>query len=251
MITTKIEEMCWPEIKEALEKGFDTIIVAVGSNEQHGPHLPTITDTMIGNYLVDGAVKKLGCALQGPTISIGCSDHHLTFPGTISISAETLKMIVHDYIRSVSKHNFKNLVFIPSHGGNFKPLEDAIVACEADYPKINILRYTNLQGFINQLYDLSEKEGILPSEAGAHAGENETSMMLQIADHLVNKSNFASGFTGKIGEKETETLFAKGMTALTKNGVLGDPAKASKDKGKRYLDGLIDFLVSELKIQLK
>ena len=147
MKTTKIVEMRWPEIKDAIEKGFDTIIVAVGSSEQHGPHLPTITDTMIGEYLIDGIVKKLGNALQGPTISIGCSDHHLTFPGTISLSAETLKLIIRDYIRSASKHNFKNIVFIPSHGGNFKPLAEAIELYKSEFSSINILSYTNLQEY--------------------------------------------------------------------------------------------------------
>ena len=80
----------------------------------------------------------------------------------------------------------------------------------------------------------------------AHGGENEASMMLALEPGLVKTDRFAPGYLGPLGEKEAELIFAKGMPALTSNGVLGDPRKASAAKGRAYLDGLADFIISEL-----
>jgi len=120
-MTNKIvlSEMSWVETKQALERGVNTIVFAVGSNEQHGPHLPACTDSLIGKALAYKVAKKLGKALQAPTINMGCSEHHMAFPGTISLKLETLTGLIRDYCVSLAKHGFKNIVILPSHGGNF------------------------------------------------------------------------------------------------------------------------------------
>ncbi|MDP9372969.1 MAG: creatininase family protein [Chloroflexota bacterium] len=81
----KLEELSWPEVREALDAGFTTVVVAAGSIEQHGPHLPLLTDTLIGDRLVAAIVARLDGALQGPTIPFGCSEHHMSFPGTLTL----------------------------------------------------------------------------------------------------------------------------------------------------------------------
>ncbi|MHA1531820.1 MAG: creatininase family protein, partial [Candidatus Heimdallarchaeota archaeon] len=185
MKTIRTEEMNWQDIQEAIQKGYKTLVVAVGSIEQHGPHLPTITDTLIGDSLVNEIVKKIGNALQGPTIRIGCSKHHLSFPGTITLSTETFKAVVSDYAESVAKHGFENLVFIPSHGGNFVPLEEAINDLKKKLTDVKIFGYTDLWRFFEILTNYSVEAGKTQEEAGAHAGENETSLMLALAEELV------------------------------------------------------------------
>ena len=89
--SVRMAEMTWPDIKSAIEQGYTTVVVAVGSTEQHGPHLPTMTDTRIGDELAHRVAMKLGHTLQAITITVGCSKHHLSFPGTISLRDETLR----------------------------------------------------------------------------------------------------------------------------------------------------------------
>ena len=75
--------MTSPDIKTAIEGGMNTVVFAVGSNEQHGPCLPVSTDSILGEDLAFLVTQKLGNAFKGPTINIGCSDHHMKFAGTI------------------------------------------------------------------------------------------------------------------------------------------------------------------------
>lgn len=88
----KLEEMTSPNIKAAIERGMDTVVFAVGSNEQHGPCLPVFTDAAVAEKLAYLVAQKLGNALKGPTITLGCSDHHMKFTGTIFYEKKPYKM---------------------------------------------------------------------------------------------------------------------------------------------------------------
>jgi len=114
----RMEEMNWPDVRAA--------VVAVGSTEQHGPHLPTMTDTRIGDAMAYRVALKLGGALQARTIPVGVSDHHLAFGATVSLKPETLMLIVRDYVDSLVRDGFRRIVFLPSHGGNFGTVARAV-----------------------------------------------------------------------------------------------------------------------------
>jgi len=247
MQTIKTIKMNWPDIKSAIDKGYNTIIIAVGAIEQHGPHLPTFTDTLIGENLVYRIAQKLGNCLQGPTITVGCSSHHLAFPGTVSIQKSTLKAIIHDYTDSLVMHGYKNIVFMPSHGGNFSTIAEAVEEAQKKHKTTNVVGYIDLMGFLKIINAVSEEAGISKEESGAHAGENETSLVLALAEDLVMKNRFEPGYVGKFGEEETKTIFAKGMKALTENGILGDPTRATKEHGEQYLKKIVDSLANEIK----
>ncbi|MBP1766651.1 MAG: crnA [Candidatus Aminicenantes bacterium] len=246
MKTIRMEEMTWPDIREAIERGFTTVVTAVGSTEQHGPHLPTMTDTRIGDAVANAVALKLGRALQARTIPFGCSDHHLAFGGTISMKPDTLRMIIRDYADSLVRDGFKRIVFLPSHGGNFAPVGQAIEEARRAHPGIEITGYTDLHGFVDVLYAASAEFGISQDESGAHSGENETSFMMALEGGLVAAERMVPGYLGPLGDAEITTIFEKGMPALTNIGVLGDPRRASAEKGRRYLERLADFLVKSL-----
>lgn len=246
MKTIRMEDMNWPDIKKALEEGFTTAVVAVGSTEQHGPYLPTKTDTLIGDEMARRVALKLGKALQAKTICIGCSEHHLAFPGTISLKAVTLKMIINDYTESLVQQGFKTIIYLPSHGGNFTAVQEAIEEQQKKYPQAKITGYTDLMKFVERLYDISAEFGIQKEEAGAHAGESETTLILALAGDLVKKDRFSAGYLGPLGEEELKVILEKGMPALTEIGVLGDPTKASAERGEAYLEKIAEFLVDEI-----
>jgi creatinine amidohydrolase len=251
MKTIKMEDMNWPDIQKAIDEGYRTVVVGVGSTEQHGPHLPTKTDTLIGDMLALRFAMNWGKALQAKTIPVGCSEHHLAFPGTISLKAVTLKAIIADYTDSLAKQGFHTIIFLPSHGGNFTAVKEAILEQQEKFPDLKIVGYTNLMGLMNCLFDVSAEFGITPEEAGAHAGENETSLILAFAEQLVIEDRFSPGYLGPLGEKEVKIILDKGMPVLTKNGVLGDPTKASAEKGAAYLEKTVNFLIGEINKQLE
>ncbi len=246
MKTIRLEEMNWPDIKTAIAGGMKTVLVAVGSTEQHGPHLPTMTDALIGDVVAERVAAKLGNALVGRTISVGCSEHHLAFPGTISLKSATLKMVINDYIDSLLRSGFKKIVFVPSHGGNFAPVRDAIDEARRRHPDADITGFTDLMRFIKIFYDASAEFGISEEESGGHAGESETSIMMALRGHLIPLDRLAPGYIGPAGERELKIIFEQGMPALTQNGILGDPRKATAEKGEAYLKKLVNCLVEEI-----
>jgi len=247
MKTVRMEDMNWPDIKEAIEKGYTTAVIGIGSTEQHGLHLPTKTDALIGDALAQGVAEKLGNALQAQTIRVGCSEHHLAFPGTISLRPETLKAMIYDYVSSLEKHGFKTIILLPSHGGNFSTVEEATEELKKKHTELEIIGYADLQGFIDFLFKISAEFGISAEEAGAHAGESETSLILFLEEELVKQDRFTPGYLGPLGKKEVNIVLEKGMPSLSENGILGDPTKATSDKGKVYLEKIIDFLLQEIK----
>jgi creatinine amidohydrolase len=246
MKTIRMEEMTYPSINAAIAQGYSVAVVGVGSIEQHGPHLPTMTDTRIAEEIANRVAMKLGNALQARTIPVGISDHHLAFGGTISIRSETLRMIIHDYINSLIKCGFKQIIFLPSHGGNFSTVEKAVKESQAEHQDVKIIGYTDLLGFAHFLNSISNEFGITDYESGAHAGENETSIMMTLENHLVLKEKFEHGYLGPTTENEVRIITEKGMPALTQNGIIGDPQKASAEHGEIYLQKLTEFLAKEI-----
>ncbi len=245
MKTIRLEEMTWPEIRDALDRGYTTVVMAVGSMEQHGPHLPTMTDTRIGDALAQAVALKMGKALQARTVPFGCSEHHLAFGGTISLKPDTLRLVLRDAIDSLVRDGFKRIILLPTHGGNFPYVRQAIEEARPVHPGIEITGYTDTLGFVGALFAASAEFGVGEEESGAHAGESETSLLMALEGQLVEADRLVPGYTGPTGEKELALILEKGMPALTSNGVLGDPRRASADKGRRYLERMAGFLAEQ------
>ena len=243
----RMEEMPWPDIKQAIDSGYTTAVFAVGSTEQHGPHLPEMTDARIGDEVGERVARKLGHALQARTIDVGVSGHHLSFAGTISLKPETLSLVLQDYVDSLAGHGFRRIVIVPTHGGNFATVQQAISAARIKHPQVETVGFTDVLELVGFLGRISARNGISPEEGGGHAGESETSMMLALEPELVATGSYAPGYLGPLGEAEEKLLFEKGMPALTSNGILGDPRKASAARGEVYLEAFADLVVSKIK----
>jgi len=241
-----MEEMTWPDIRSAIEEGFATVVVAVGSTEQHGPHLPTMTDTRIGDAVVERVARILGYTLKARSIPVGVSEHHLAFGGTVSLRPETLKLVLHDTIDSLARCGFRRIVILPTHGGNFATVRQTIDGAQDAYPGVEVTGYADLMGLMACLNSVSADFGVSAEEAGGHAGENETSMMMALEPALVVSERFAPGYLGPAGEAEFKIIIERGMPALTPNGVLGDPRRASREKGEIYIERFAQFLAEKI-----
>ena len=121
----EMDSMTWQEIRAEQERGRTAVVMAFGATEQHGPHMPLATDALIGDHLALLVAERLD-AFLAPTVRLGCSEHHLEFPGTISISAETFHGLVGDIVASLARGGFERVIMLPTHGGNFGPLAEAI-----------------------------------------------------------------------------------------------------------------------------
>lgn len=246
MTTIRMEEMTAPDIRAAMERGFTTVVVAIGSTEQHGPHLPTMTDTRIGDEYAHRVALRLGNALQARTVPIGASEHHLAFGGTISISTDTLRAVLRDVVSSLVRCGFERIVLLPSHGGNFDTVQEVIEEARTSHPGVVVTGYTDLVELGEFLAGSSARYGVSAGAAGMHAGESETSIMLALEPELVRPERFAAGYLGPFGEEQVRVVLEQGMPSLSGNGVLGDPTGATAERGESYLEALADFVTAKL-----
>ncbi len=243
----RLAEMHWPEVREALDTGTRTVVAAAGSMEQHGPHLPFQTDTLLGTALAEAVVERLDHVIMGPTIPFGVSEHHMAFPGTITLDTPTFKEVVRQYVGSLARHGFENVVILPSHGGNFGPLAELFEETGGHIEDARFVPFTDLMSFLDVMNRKAAEDGITPQVAGAHAGETETSMVLAEKPDLVLMDKAAEGFVGTFDEAASRTVFERGMTALTENGILGDARPADAERGRGYINNLADMLAEYIR----
>ena len=235
-------EMTRPEVEAALVRGVDTAVCTFGSTEQHGLHLPMGTDSLWGEVLGQRVTEALGNALQVPGLRIGCSDHHMDFAGSLTLREETFFQIVQDICHSLARHDFKRIVLLPTHGGNFRPIGKAAALIQPQLPGVKLVAYSDLAAFVEAVYAVGEAAGIAAERVGAHAGEHETSMILALRPDLVAMSQAEAGFVGDHLGLAT-TIFEKGFREVTENGVLGDPREATAELGERYMQAMTQLLV--------
>jgi creatinine amidohydrolase len=231
MGAVELDRMSWPEVQAELRAGRDTVVVAFGATEQHGPHMPLATDALIGDHLARLVAERLD-AFVAPTVRIGCSEHHLDFPGTISISESTFQAMVADIVSSFARGGFRLAVLLPTHGGNFGPLGVAIEKLGSS-PGIEVRALTDLGALMAIAQLGAEEHGVPLEQGGLHAGEWEASMLAAIHPDLVRLDRAEPGYTGDL-QTAMGSIFQNGVKQLSANGVIGDPARATPEHGRRY-----------------
>ena len=235
MTAMHLDRLTWPEIKTEIENGRDVVVVPFGSTEQHGRHLPLATDSVMGDEFGWAIADRLD-AFLAPTVRYGCSEHHLAFPGTISISEDTFQRIVSDVVASLSLHGFRTILLLPTHGGNFKPLATAYAKLEA-VENVRVLAFTDLEGMVKAAFKSSDASGVGSAQSGAHSGEWETSLMLALRPEQVKMQHAEAGFVGSLAEIMSKVF--DGIQNLDANGVLGDPRPATAEAGKKYFEDMV------------
>ncbi|WP_018177135.1 creatininase family protein [Jongsikchunia kroppenstedtii] len=213
-------------------------VLPVGALEQHGPHLPLVTDTLIATAIAD-AVSLRHNLFQLPPITFSCSHEHAAFPGTVSISATTLTAMIADIAASLRAQGIGRLLIVNAHGGN--------------YVLSNIVQQSTTTAPTIALYPSRDDWDEARTAAGMitnghddmHAGELETSILLATAPEYLR-----DGWQNDDHEvPDRRHLATLGMHAYTNSGVIGRPSAATADKGNSALDYLAtnsDHIISIL-----
>lgn len=200
-----------------------TVVVALGSVEQHGPHLPVDTDGRVAAWLAEQLTARRPQLLLAPAVPYGASGEHEAAPGTVSIGAAALHHLLVELGRSVSRWADRLLV-VNGHGGNLGALTAAVAQLRAE--QRDVAWWTpHLDG------------------ADAHAGRTETSLLLHLAPHLVHRDRIEIGDTRPLVEL-LPALQRHGVIGVSPNGVLGDPTRASPADGERWSEELVGQLVA-------
>lgn len=223
------------------------VLLPVSAVEQHGPHLPVATDRMIAEYFSRQVSDRLGSSvLVLPTVAVGCSEHHMDFPGSLTVSHDTFFSVCQQYLQSARRHGFRNFVILNSHGGNRGVLQIFLEKFGADHPDCQIAAVSWWRMVSDALYELSETG---PGGVG-HACELETSLIMHFSPESVrmNAIEPRANNTPTYDWAEEDLLrpsrvsLYRSMKQITPNGAWGDPTKATPEKGKQIADVVCDSL---------
>ncbi|MBA3709196.1 MAG: creatininase family protein [Planctomycetes bacterium] len=222
------------------------VVLPIAAVEQHGPHLPVGTDTMIADELVAAADRMCGGRLLVlPTVAIGCSEHHKGFPGTLSLSHTTFAEVVLDLLGSVIGSGFKRIVVLNTHGGNQAVGGTIAERAAQRWPDAEVV-FTSWWRIANErLRPLVE--GAFPSIG--HACEFETSILLATRPELVamalarddGRLPTAPQLRGDLLDGSAATL-ATPFHRMTTCGVYGKPTLATAAKGQAIITAVAESL---------
>jgi creatinine amidohydrolase len=230
MTERSLVHLTWTEIRD-LDKQQGVVLLPVGAIEQHGPHLPVTTDTLLVTNVLKRAMQLLPLnvpAWRLPAVSYGKSNEHQSFPGTISLSSETLMSLLKDIAASLHRAGFRRLAFVNGHGGNSALLEVVARDIRAD---LGLMVFCIQPSFwLEPPFKLSEQE----KRFGIHAGELETSLVLAMQPGFVRMDKRLKHYPDPAFSPDA------GLAWLTsdwsESGVFGDATIATAEKGQALIE---------------
>ncbi|MGA1836264.1 mycofactocin biosynthesis peptidyl-dipeptidase MftE [Herbiconiux sp. 11R-BC] len=264
-MATELSRHSWPAVPL-----HPLVLVPLGSTEQHGPHLPFTTDTVIASAVAAGVAARFAAGREAPgaagaegrvappaagvvgsrgspgtsavgaepavvvapALGFGASGEHQSFAGTVSIGQEALRFVLIELVRSLSTWA-ERVVFVNGHGGNVAALSSAVAQLVAEQHRVGWLPCS------------APAEALaaagLPAP-DAHAGRTETSLMLHLAPGTVRLPLPPAGATAPLSSL-LPRLTAGGVAAVSPSGILGDPTGANAAEGGRLLAAVVDEAV--------
>jgi creatinine amidohydrolase len=215
-----------PEIREFAER-HPFAILPVGSTEQHGPHLPVNTDTLIAERMATEIAKR-SVGLVLPALAFGYAWVWRDIPATVTFRFDTYMAMMRDVAESLDRWGIKALYVVSGHGSNPQPIKHAIR--ELIHEKLGIKVLYGMYGGLREMLAETESK---PWHDDIHAEEIETSLMLAIAPELVRMDLAAADYPPVPADYGKSEL---SMGHFMRSGVFGDPTKATAEKGRRWID---------------
>jgi creatinine amidohydrolase len=241
----RLERLSWPQVADALADGNRTIVLACGAIEQHGPHLPLVVDTQHAGELSVAVARRLGGCLVAPVLSLGCSSHHMHFPGTVSLKAETLERVLTDCATSLAAHGFEAICCFSTHGGNFETLGAVEYRIDSQLgPDRRFVAFSDQHRFLKVWQDTVGQVVGRASQVGGHADIAESSIALELIPELVDRAKASAGYVGELDPELSERVRKEGVQSLSDNGVIGDPTGMTADLGRACIESMAAMLAA-------
>lgn len=215
-------------------------VLPVAAIEQHGPHLPLGTDTIIGEGMIDAALERMGASLPVtvlPIQSIGKSNEHISSPGTLTFEWQTVIQAWIEIGESLHRAGIRKLIIVNSHGGNVSPIDIVALELRNRFDMLVVATSWTKFGTPNALF--SEHE----CSYGIHGGDIETSLMLALRPDLVDMSKAKAFHSSQLDfMEEFSHLRAHGPVSfawkaqdLNCEGTVGDASLATAEKGNALI----------------
>jgi creatinine amidohydrolase len=227
--------MTAPELRAIAARDGALAILPAGSLEQHGPHLPVITDTASASAAAIAAARLVANDTPVavlPGLWLGLSEHHLPFGGTISVDYAAYRGVLESIVRSLRAIGFARLLIVNGHGGNIDPLAVASreLAVAHDMPIVATTPWFLAREKLAPIFQV---------DTGAkHACEGETSMMMAIAGDIVKKDKLDEAMQQAPARVDAPAGFSRFYSFSQRapvTGTWGDPRSATAEKGARFL----------------
>ena len=217
------------------------VIQPLGAIEQHGPHLPLSTDSVVASAVAEAVVTEAGDELDLwllPTLQFTKSNEHAWSPGTVWLSASTLLSVIDDVARCIATTPAERIVFLNGHGGNSALLNVALREVRLNH---------GLKTFLTHPGMPADQGGASPTDElgmGVHGGTDETSLMLHLAPHLVDLSVAERRVPEKLADNRQVRFGGRVSFGWLSNdffpdGYIGDPTAASAERGKVLFEGAV------------
>lgn len=233
-----LSRLTWQDVG-ALDREM-VVLVPTGSLEQHGPHLPLFTDSLLATAVAEGVEKNLpGKVLLTPTLWMGASGHHLAFPGTVSASFETYEGAIVSLVESLLPHGFRKFYLINGHGGNTEPNGVALRKLKARHPNALF----GHSGYF-RLIDKETTEVLEgPAKTMMHACEAEASLIMHLHPDLVRKDKLRDD-----GLRSDPAVVGAVLhfDEITEEGSLGYATLATSEKGRIIFEAAVKAATIEI-----
>ena len=216
--------------------GFDKAVLAVGSTESHGEHLPHGTDTLVASHLAEAVAGKVEGLLVLPALPYGMSAHYSSFPVAVTLSTETLMRVLREVFASLLRHGITKLLVVNGHDGNIPAIEASTREFRTEHPE---MRIAVLEAWWATAGELVPEGTFEVWDGLGHGGEGETSMMLAVAPELVEMERAR----GVVPDLPLHVQVKWRFDEITPYAVTGDPTKATVEKGWLMRDALVALLV--------
>ncbi|MCR4398237.1 MAG: creatininase family protein [Firmicutes bacterium] len=248
-----ISRLTWEENRE-LVRDAPAVLVPVGSTEQHGPHLPVDNDAFCAEALARRIAEEAGrrgrIVAVSPPVAFGVSEHHMGFPGTIALRPRVFEDMVYDIGASLLRHGWRAVVFVNGHGGNSSALASAAERLAHSFPEALVLVHEWWQLLGDRLREILE-------DSLCHGCEGETSLSLALGQRVLGDKArremppLASKFfaVNMLAPRLKIGFPLPPMNRLTRSGVIGDPTKATVDKGEAIVREVVSrtiLLIDEI-----
>jgi creatinine amidohydrolase len=241
-----LRDYTWEELSGIPGREELKFLLPIGAIEEHGPHLTLHTDALQAEKISEMAARRVPGVIVMPVISYGFCVDTMNYCGTVSLSAETILMLVADIVKNLYRHGFRKLLIYNGHGGNNgildASLKNALAGlsgpgehCLADFNLYLSNSYEKISGQVREL---------VKGRDYGHACEIETSVMLALAPEAVNMDKAVEEYMD--GDQDT-VWRVRDMQSASKSGIHGAANLATPEKGAKILEMLVGNLVALLK----